>query len=132
MKSRQSSRFANFNSRLEILENRIAPATFLVTSTGLSILDSSGNDATGASNENAVEDLIFGNDAVVFLATGDKLYFDANGNLKADVKEILLTVSTGNAMAIFTDLDRDLRFSRREFTGLLTSGGFGGTVNGSV
>jgi hypothetical protein len=63
---------------LEILETRIAPATFLVTSDALQILDAADADATGAPNEAAAEAISL-SDAVVFLATGDKLFFDANG-----------------------------------------------------
>ena len=117
--------------RIEILETRIAPASFLVTSDGLQILDSTSVDATLGANEAAAETVSL-SDAVVLLATGDKLFFDTDGDRIADGSELILTVTTGKAMAFFDDRDSDLRFSRLEFRGLAVSAGFGGTLKGSI
>ena len=129
----------NTSTRPEPLESRIAPASFLVTSDALFIRDAALPaatsdilaDATLGANEAAAE-TVTTSDAAVLLGTGDKLFFDTNGNRVADGSELILTVTTGKAMAFFDDRDGDLRFSRVEFRGLAVSAGFGGTLNGSI
>src|SRR4029434_2389790 len=95
-------------SHPEILEVRIAPATFLVSPNSLIVTDQAGNDAQDLANEvqAATND---GANSAVLLATGDKLVFDSNRNGKIDKTDALLVqVNGGRAMVFLTDLNDNL------------------------
>src|SRR5688572_22374116 len=104
--------------RVEILESRIAPATFLVNPRTLEVTDAS----SGASAQDSVpEDFArtFADvDAAFLMASGDKLIFDSNANERADLGEtVLVSVVSGQAMIFMTDRDANGLFDPFEITG---------------
>src|SRR6188768_3979833 len=96
----------------ELLEARIAPANFLISSTSLQVLDSAGVNAEDLPNEIAARTSV-GATAAVLLAPGDKLFFDANHNSVVDATDPLVAqVNAGKAMVFVRDLNDDLVFDR--------------------
>ena len=95
------------HSCIEILEARIAPATFLVSSVDLSVT----NPANPAYTPSAAEisaNAAAGASAAVFLVPGDRLVFDANHDGIAGASEPLLaSVVSGKAYAFLYDADGD-------------------------
>lgn len=124
---------------VEILETRIAPAAiFFVSGTSLDIKDSTGADAAGSPEETDAASAT-GATKAVLLGKGDSLVYDLNGNHKADKGEqVLLKITTGSAMAFFTDLNTDAsisqiaQFDLNEFTGLAAGDGLVATITGDI
>ena len=106
--------------------------------TNLSITDSTGADAAADTKEtDAVMET--GATKAIFLAAGDSLVYDLNGNHKADKGEqVLVKMTEGTAMAFFTDLNTDAtigqtaQFDLNEFTGLALGDHVTATINGNV
>ncbi|MDB6151312.1 MAG: hypothetical protein JWQ44_2760, partial [Chthoniobacter sp.] len=122
----------NPHCRIEPLEARIAPATFLVSASSLVVTDSLGVSAQNLPNESSAQ-IAAGSDAAVLLATGDKLVFDANNNHTIDVSDSLLVqVIQGQAMVFVTDRDGDLAFDRNEVSGLAVSDLFVGALKTDI
>ena len=120
------------NSTIEILEARIAPATFLVSSVELKVTNTA-NPAEVPDAREIFAAATTGASRAVFLAAGDKLVFDANANGLADAGESLLAkVAGGGALAFLFDADGNNAFSRAEFTGLAVSDLFTGKIGGDI
>jgi hypothetical protein len=119
----------------EILETRIAPATFLVSGTSLEVTDfttPTGVPAQDSPVENAAQ-VESGADYAVLLSSGDKLFFDSNGNGKADASDALMaSITEGQAMVFFSDETSNLAFNLSEITGLAISDGFSGIIKTDV
>src|SRR5437867_178268 len=93
---------------IELLENRIAPAVFLVSSAGLTIKNLTTN---AAATGDAAAQTATGATFALLMVKGDSVAFDANGDGqmgRGDVK--LLNVTAGSAMAFFTDANASSRF----------------------
>src|SRR6266851_5238931 len=104
------------NSRIEILESRIAPATFLVSSTQLTITNAANPAIPPPVNPAAAA--AAGASAALFLNAGDSLVFDATADGKVGAGDVtLMSVKTGSAIAFLTDFSGDNRFGLDEFTG---------------
>src|SRR4051794_35776252 len=123
-------------SSVEILESRIAPALFFVSSASLSVVDAHGNDAMNLANETTANS-VAGTDVALLLGRGDQLVFDANHNHRLDARDsILISVTAGRAMAFLHDTDGDHAFGRGDVTGLAVGQGFhakiAGDINGDI
>src|SRR5690349_10952527 len=125
-----------FRARLEPLETRIAPATFLVGGLDLKVRDVTNPAAVTDANDLQTEKDAATNVGVDFAflqSAGDKLFFDSNFNGKADATDFLLVqVDTGKAMVFLNDRDGDGLFSPDELTGLAVSTNFSATLKGDV
>src|SRR4051794_6786086 len=105
-------------STLEVLESRIAPALFFVSSVSLSVVDSHGHDAMDRPSETTAN-AVAGTDAALLLGRGDQLIFDANHNHRFDAGDrTLISVTAGGAMVFLHDTNGDHAFARGEVTGL--------------
>jgi hypothetical protein len=116
----------------EILETRIAPATFLVSGTSLEVTDSAGLPAQDLPSELAAQ-VEADSDYAVLLQTGDKLVFDSNGNGEVDSSDAqLVNITAGQAMVFLTDFDGDVAFEQSEISGLAVSNAFSGVIKTDV
>src|SRR5262249_32732295 len=116
------------------LEDRLAPATFFVSASSLSVRDSGGNSAENLDTEIAAR-MAAGTSKAVLLNAGDSLVFDENDNRVRDPQErVLVSVSAGKGMVFLTDGfgPRDGAFDANEITGLSVSDGFRATINTDV
>src|SRR5260221_3709299 len=120
-------------TRPEILECRIAPAnTFFVSPLTIDVFKSDGSSAQDTINESQAAGFV-GVDKAILLNTGDKIVFDTNHNLHADGSEpVLVSVTTGSAMALFQDIDGDGHFDPSELAGLVVGDGIVATIKGDV
>ncbi|MGB8166933.1 MAG: hypothetical protein WCF18_05540, partial [Chthoniobacteraceae bacterium] len=122
--------------RVEVLEARIAPAVFLVSSVDLKVLDFTAavpvDAMTPASNETTAN--TNAGSAVAFLMNaGDELRWDANHNFLVDASDpVMVQVTTSKAMVFLTDRDSDGSFQLDDLTGLAVGNGFVGTVKTDV
>lgn len=118
------------NMPIEILEARIAPATFLVSGADKTVFKLGTGDVTA---DNATARTDSGADIAVLLSAGDSLVYDLNGDQLVSAGEpTLVKVAGGQAMAFFEDVNASNRFDLTEFTGLALSDGAKVTVIGNV
>ncbi len=117
---------------IEVLESRIAPALFLVSSTALAISTAAGGSAQDSANETAAQNAALSGRAVL-LSAGDALLYDANANQVIDGGDpLLFSVTSGKAMVFMTDLNHNGRFEAAEISGLAVSDGFAGLLKTDV
>jgi hypothetical protein len=119
---------------LESLESRLAPASFFVSGTALTVKDTAGNDAQNLANETAAQ-TVTGATKAVLLNAGDALVFDANDNRVRDPQErVLVSVAAGKAIVFLSDGFGPTAgaFDENEISGLAVSSGFTGTINTDV
>lgn len=124
----------------EVLETRIAPASFFLHGNNLTITDGTGTVVTNDAPELAAV-AATGATRALLMNAGDKLFFDLNGDNDAgDAGDLLMaTVSAGKAMLFFTDRAAGPGiggFQPVEWTGAAVGDGFKGVfetrVNGAV
>jgi hypothetical protein len=116
------------NHSPEILESRIAPASFYLSGTSLAVVAEGGADANDATAATAA-----GADLAIGLTKGDTLVLDANGNAQLDLGETAYaTVTGGNAIAFVTDLDSNAAVGPAEITGFAVGEGFNAVVAGDI
>lgn len=121
------------HSTPEILEDRIAPANFLVSPVALIVTDAAtGADAMDTTAETDSR-ITVASDIAVSLEPGDRLVFDKNFNGKLDKTDpVMVTVAAGHGMVLMNDLDHDGGLDFSEITGVATSGAFAGAINTDV
>ena len=118
---------------IEILESRIAPASiYLASGTKLFVqtvvVKGASGNAQNTPAENAAQAAV-GSDSAFLMSTGDRLYFDTNGDGRIEVGEpLLLTVTAGQAMVFLTDFSNANHFLPGDISGLSVSDGFRGTA----
>lgn len=123
---------------IEPLECRIAPATFYVSGTSLTINNSDGDEISESAAPVGATKFIRlrAGDLLVFDTDGDQVYepFDSSDATQHDVK--LVKVASGRAMVFFRDADNNGRFGPHEISGVAVSDKFGGQiftdVNGDI
>ncbi len=112
----------------EILENRIAPAVFFLGHTTFDVFDKNGASVNDATAAGAV-----GADLAVFLAKGDSVVLDANGNHVLDAGEtVFMKVAGGRAVLFAKGHDMNSAVDPDELTGLIVSDKFNGSINGNL
>lgn len=111
--------------RVEWLEPRIAPASFLMTAGG-DIVDADGNVVA-----DDPANTIVGADKGVLFQKSDNLYFDTNGDGVIDPKvdALLLSVRGAAGVVFFDNLGGDLPL---DVTGVAAAKGFGATFLTSI
>ena len=118
----------------EILEARIAPATFLVSAVDLKVVDTATPTVSAMNLANEINSTTTVGASIGFLAGAtDKVFFDANRNGTFEASDLLLVqVDAGKAMIFFTDRDGDGVFSPDELTGLAVGDGFKANIKTDV